>query len=246
MKKNDKILSILEENFNDNHKKIQNYTFEKFIDLLIEENPDAYYISEDYIGKLYNEEVVQNFNMAKSNKKLVEAFRKIISFSINEDLIQEEFKINLKESFIEIKSGLKTHEDSKIQIIFFTYDFEPYAWISGFGEGNYPILEKPEYFEFNYQKDFFEILGKINYSNIWKEQRELEELLEQANIFNEIFDTIFFQSIRNCSLYKTYIILNKALKSIENEIFENLDLKKPLFIYGNEHGCEYTNIFCYE
>ena len=246
MKKNDKILSILEQNFYHNYKKIQNYSFEKFIDSLINENPDVYYIGADYTGKLYNEEDLQNFNLAKSNKKLREAYENAISFSFDETVILEEFKNDLIESFTNIKNGLKTDLDSKVQIIFFTYDFNPYAWISGFGEGNYPILEKPEYFEFNFEKDFFEILGKIDYSHIWEKHREFENLLEEVNIYDEIFETELFQSIRNCLISKTYILLNKALKLVEIEIFENLNIKKPLFIYGNEHDCEYTNIYCLE
>ncbi len=246
MKNNEKILTILEKNFEKNFENVQEYTFENFINFLITENPDAYYIGENRVGKLFDEETINKFNLALSNKKVIKAFDKLVTFSYNENFIIEEFKKDLTKSFDEIKNGLKFHKDSKIQIILFTYDFEPYAWISGFGEGKYPILERPEYFDFNYQMDFFEILGNINYENIWKEQREFENILEELDIFDDILDTELFQNIKNCTLYKTYMLINKSLKYIENELFKGLDIKKPLFIYGNEHGCEYTNIYCYE
>jgi hypothetical protein len=70
MKNNEKIISILKKNFSNNFAKIQGYTFEKLIELLIYENPDAYHIGENRVGKLYDEEVVRNLNLTKSNQKL--------------------------------------------------------------------------------------------------------------------------------------------------------------------------------
>jgi hypothetical protein len=51
MKNNEKIISILKKNFSNNFAKIQGYTFEKLIELLIYENPDAYHIGENRVGK---------------------------------------------------------------------------------------------------------------------------------------------------------------------------------------------------
>ena len=176
----------------------------------------------------------------------MKSYEKAIGFDIHETEIINEFSENLISSFKKIKKGIRKIEDSKIQIILLTYDFEPYAWISGFGEGNYPILEKPEDFDFNYKKDFFEILGRIDYSKIWSNLIELEECLEEAEIFHDVFETDFYQSLRNSYIYKTYLLLNKAFELNKGELFNGLDIKKPLFIYGHEHDCEKINVFCYE
>ena len=210
------------------------------------ENPDVFSLDEQRTVKLYDQSILSNFDNAKNNQRLVECYEKTIKLAFNETEIINGFVSDLKSSFKKINNGIKIIEDSKIQIIILTYDFEPYAWISGFGEGNYPILEKPEYFDFNYQKDFFEILGRVDYSKVWHNLIKLAEYLEEAEIYDDVFETEFYQNLRNCYIFKTYLFLNQAFNIVEAELFSGLNIKKPLLVYGNEHDCEKMNIYCYE
>ena len=243
---NQKIISNLENLFNNNYKEIQHPAIGQWLDLLKAENPDVFCLNEQKIVQLYDKSILSNFEKAKENTKLVECYENAINININEEEIIKGFSKDLKSSFEIIKEGIKKVEDSKMQIILITYAFEPYAWISGFGEGNYPILEKPEYFDFYFQKDFFEILGRIDYSHVWSNLIKLEEYLEEADIYDDILDTVFFQNLKDCYIYKTYLLLNTAFKNNQEEIFSGLDIKKPLFVYGNAHGGENINIYSYE
>ncbi|MBT2160862.1 hypothetical protein [Zobellia barbeyronii] len=108
------------------------------------ENPDVFSLNEQRTVKLYNQSILSSFENAKNNERLVECYEKAIELNFNETKIIKGFANDLISSFEKIKSAIRFIEDSKIQIIILTYDFETYAWISGFGEGNYPILEKPE------------------------------------------------------------------------------------------------------
>ena len=246
MKLNNKILLNLESLFKKNFREVSHFSIDHWLNVLKAENPDAYNINQNKIEKLIDESTLENFELAKKNAKLVQYFNNAVEFSFNETEIIYRFTIDLINSFKEIEKELNTEPGSKIQIITLTYDYAPYAWLSGFGEGNYPVLKEPEYFNYNYHKDFFEMVGKVDYSFVWDDLIKLEESLEEADIYDDIFETDFYQNIRNCFIYKTYILLNKAFKQIESEIFKDLDIKKPLFIYGNEHDCEYMNIYCYE
>ncbi len=242
---NKEIIINLESLFKENYNVIQFPPLSQWLDVLVSENPDIYSINEQKTVKLYDKSIIQNFEQAKKSTKLIEQYEKTISMSLNESEIILNFSNDLKSSFTEMKKGMRPQVNSKIQIILLTYDHEPYAWISGFGEGIYPILKKAEYFDFNYQKDFFKVLGKVDYSIIWDNLIKLEECLEEMDIMYDIFDTHFHQCIRNAYIYKTYLLLNKAFQMNEKELFSNLDIQKPLFIYGHEHDCEKMNIYCY-
>ena len=246
MSLNQKIILNLENLFNNNFKEIQHPSLVQWLDLMKTENPDTFFVNEQRFNKLYDESMLSNFERAKENAKLVECYEKAIELALDETKIINAFSNDLKSSFQKIKNGIKNIEDSKIQIIILTYDFEPYAWIGGFGEGNYPILKKPEYFDFNYKKSFFEILGHVDYSKVWSNLIKLEEYLEEAKIYDDVSETDFYQNLRNCYIFKTYLLLNKAFKLNQEELFSDLDIKKPLFVYGNQHDGEKINIFCYE
>ena len=240
------IISNLESLFLNNYREIEHASLSQWIDLLKTENPDTFSINEQKTVKLYDEFIIANFEKAKKNTKLLESYERTIELDFNENEIIDSFSKDLIVSFEKIKKGIRKIEGSKIQIILLTYDFEPYAWISGFGEGKYPVLEKPEYFDFSYKKDFFEILGRVDYSKVWSNLIELEKYLEEAEIFDDIFETDFYQNLRNSYIYKTYLLMNKAFKQNQGELFSGLNIKKPLFIYGNEHDCEKINIYSYE
>lgn len=246
MSLNKKIIINLKNLYENNFKKIQHPSIGQWLDLLKAENPDVYSFNEQKTVKLFEESMLENFERAKHNKNLVECYEKAIKISLNETDIVNSFSNDLKTSFEEIKKGVRNFDNHKIQILLLTYDIEPNAWISGFGEGKYPILKEPEYFDFNYRKDFFEGLGSINFSHMWNNLIKLQESLEEAGIYEEVLDTDFYQNLRNCYILKTYLLLNKAFTDNEKELFVDLDIKKPLLVYGHEHDCEKMNIYCYE
>ncbi len=243
---NSKVILNLENLFEENYKEIKYPCLSQWLDFLTVENPDVFSISEQKNVNFYDKESLNKFKKAKKNIKLLEFYETLIEFSINETEVIDRLSKDLKSSFEKIKKGVKDIKDSKIQIILLTYSHEPYAWISGFGEGDYPILNKPEHFDFNYQKDFFEIIGNVDYSYIWDNLLRFEESLEETEIFDDIFESDFYQNIRNSYIFKTYLLLNKAFSENKKELFNGLNIKKPLFIYGNEHDCEKINIYSYE
>lgn len=245
MEVNKRIISNLETLLHNNYETVRNTSLKKWIDNLIRENPDAFSFNEQKIVKLYDDASLQNFELAKKNSLLISKYETAINFNINETEVLIRFSKDLENSFEAIKKIIKHHKDSKLQIILLSYDFAPYVWISGYGEGNYPILEEPKYFDFNYKIDFFEGQGKIDFSFIWANLLTLQDSLEKANIFDETFDTEIFQCIKKSYIYKTYLLLNKAFELNKDKLFADLEIKKPLHIYGHEHDCEKINIYCY-
>ncbi|WP_066225027.1 hypothetical protein [Formosa haliotis] len=87
-------------------------------------------------------------NKLKENKELKESFQKALKLNLNENKILSKFKADLINAFSEIKLKVQSEQKGiKNQAIFLEYDFQPIASISGYGKGNYPILERPKYLE---------------------------------------------------------------------------------------------------
>lgn len=244
--KNLQVKSNLEELFNLKFESIIDLSIEEFFDELINENPMAYDISSGEITGLYDEDEIKNFKKAKKNSKLISIFEKAKQLKFNENLIIQDFKKNILDALSEINDKNIATKNLKTQIIFLEHDYQPFAVLCGFGRGNYPILNEPAYFEFNWQEESFCGIGKIDYSKIWDDLFLLNQILEDLDVYDSILDTEFYQNLSDSIKFKTYLLLHEAFNQIGIEAFKGIEIEKPLFIYGNEHDCEAINIFIFE
>lgn len=237
----------LERLFNSKFELIKNISVISFFEELINENPMAFDIASGAITGLYDENEIDNFKKAKKDPKLISAFEKAKEISCDEDLIVSNFKKDILISISEIKNNLNVESKNfKNQIIFLEHDYQPFALFCGFGPGNYPILEEPTYFDFNWQEELYCGVGKIDYSIVWNDFVILNEILEENEVFDQILDTDLYQNLSNSLKFKTYLLVHEAFKQLGIEIFNGIEIKIPLYIYGNEHDCEAINIFVFE
>lgn len=245
--KNQQIKSNLEKLFNSNFELIRNTSIEVFFETLINENPPAFDISSATITELFDEDEIKNFKKAKKNKKLILAFEKAKQIEFDESQIINNFKKDILDSVIEIKNKLKNENKGfKNQIIFLEYDYQPIAFWCGFGIGDYPILNEPSYFDFNWNEELYCGIGKVDYSILWNDLLLLNEILEDLDIFDQILDTEFYQTLQKSIKFKTYLLLHEAFNQIGIEVFNGINIQFPLYIYGNEHDCEAINICVFE
>lgn len=241
--KNTKVKLNLEKLLDLNIRLLSKLSVEKFIQILIDEPPMAFNMNSGEITGSYDEEEIKNLIKAKKNLTLISAFEKIKSLKYDETKIIENFKNDIYNSVSEIKDKINTdNKGFKNQIIFLEHDLQPFAYFCGFGKGNYPILDSPALFEYNYKEELYNGIGKIDYSEIWTDLLNFNEILEELNIFDQIIDTEFYQAILNCVHFKTYLLLHEAFHQIGIEAFNGIEIEKPLFIYANEHDCEAMNI----
>ncbi|WP_459212004.1 hypothetical protein [Aquimarina rhabdastrellae] len=247
-KVNEKIKDILNNYVSEYSSTIAQLSLESLFEASIHFLKSAY--NMDYHSITKNEDVEKVIilkNETLKNKKAIELFTKAKNISINEDEIIEALVNDLKESYREVKSQIKDKQQYKNQIIFLEHDYEPYSLLCGYGEGDYPILNKPTYFDYNYQEEIYAGIGSINYNEIWKNAIVLNEYLEEIGVLDTIEFTELYYQIKDMHVYKTYQLLHEAFSRIDLEsLFEGIDIKTPLSIYANEHDCEPVIIYRYE
>jgi hypothetical protein len=244
---NAEITSNLTNLLNINLKVIKNTSIEKMFNELINDYSKVFDVNQGVITTSYNIKEIKSFKKAKKNTELISAFENAKKMEFDEKKIIAELKTDILNSFPELKNKIDSENKGfKNQIIFLEYDYEPYAYFCGFGKGNYPILKKPEYFEFNFREELYAGIGKVDYCKIWKNLTSLNEILEDLDIYDQVYETELYKSLQNSVKFKTYLLLNKAFDEIGIKAFDGIEIEKPLMIYGNEHDCESINIYAYE
>ncbi|WP_370390457.1 hypothetical protein [uncultured Winogradskyella sp.] len=204
------------------------------------------YLSIGINHYLDDEEPIE-LNKLKENNELNESFQKALKLNLDENLILSKFKTDLQNAFSEIKLIVQSEKKGiKNQAIFLEHDFLPIASISGFGKGNYPILEKPKYLDFYPKEEIYINIEKIDYSLAWKDLLSLNNVLEKFEIDDYIIESDIYQALNNSFKFKTYIILHKAFDELGIKILDGIEIEKPVMIYGNEHDCEPINIYAFE
>jgi hypothetical protein len=194
----------------------------------------------------FKSEIEESENPEKK-PELISLFNKAKKMEFEEEEIITEFKTDILNSVPKLLQRIDSENNGfKNQIIFLEYDSEPCAYFCGFGKGSYPILTKPEYFSYNYMEESFNGIGKVDYSKIWNNLTKLNKVLDELDIFDEIWETTLYQSLLNSIKYKTYLLLHEAFDQIGIKAFNGIEIEKPLMIYGNEHDCESINIYAFE
>lgn len=244
---NDSIKNNLEHLFNQNYNLIKNSSAVQMLDKLIKENPEAFDINLNIMGRLYDKHAIKAFKKAKKNKALNVAFEYAKNMELDERSLIAEFSKDIDNSFSLIREKVNSENKGYTnQIIFLEHDYAPHAYFCGFGKGEYPILSEPGYFEFNFKEELYAGTGKIDYSKIWEPFIKLNSVLEDLGIDDHIFDTEIYQGMVHSYQFKTYLLLHEAFKNLTPVLFEGIPIEKPLFIYGNEHDCEAINIYTFE
>jgi hypothetical protein len=247
IKMKEKIKTNLEKLYNQSYELIKDSSFPDIANKLIENNPEAYDMNSGSIRSLYEEEEIEMLEKSKQNKKLIKIFDSAKDNLKANSQIIEGFRKDILNSIELIKEKVsKEKKGFKNQIIFLEYDYEPFAYFCGFGEGDYPILDKPEYINYNYREELFNGVGRISYANFWKKKIELNEQLEELELAGLVWDSDLYQGLQDAYKFKTNLLLFEAFERIPIEAFEGIPTKLPLLIYGNEHDCEAMNIYQYE
>ncbi len=243
----EKMKTNLEKCFDQNYKLIKDVSFQDIAEKLIENNPAAYDMDGGSIRSLYEDEEIAILNKSKQHKRLAKLFESVKDELKTDIQSLKRIKKDIIDSIEIIKDKVKTENKGfKNQIIFLEHDFEPYAYFCGFGEGEYPILETPGYVKFNYREELFNGVGKISYAEFWKKRIKFDELLEELELADLIGDSEIYQALRDAYKFKTNLLLYEAFEQVPIEAFKGIPIKLPLFIFGNEHGCEAMNVYLYE
>lgn len=230
--------------YNENLKVIAPFSFGEMIDDYISMIDQSYKLSEIHNYK-ESDEAIQLYKL-KNDQTILKSFQKAKNLDFDDQKIIIDFVSDIKKSIKEINFKLEEcPQKYKNQIIFLEYDHLPEAWFFGFGKGNYPILKKPEYFEFNFKEEIYAGIGKVDYSSIWNNLLEFNEILENSEAHDFLFDSDSYNSLLNLYKYKTYLLLFEAFERIPINLFDEISIEKPLYIYGNEHDCEPINIYIY-
>ncbi|MFV9482310.1 hypothetical protein ACNI3T_00655 [Christiangramia sp. ASW11-125] len=241
----DEILQNLKKLFQESYSYAREGSIEKIIDEYIHET-NQHYVSIGINNYLEDEEPFE-LKRIKKNSELEKCFKEALKFDFDENKIISNLVSDIQTAFSEIKSKLiDEKKEIENQAIFLEFDFIPKASIAGYGTGEYPILKEPKYLDFYPDNEIYIAIEKIDYRKIWKNLTSLENTIEKFEVDDYVFDSGTYQALRNSIIYKTYILLHKALNNLGPEIFNGLNIKKPLMIYGNEHDCEPISIYVLE
>jgi len=246
-----KIKSNLENLFSQNYEVFKNASFIEFVDSILGNNPETFNLNTNSIGSYYAEEEIAALNNLKQNQELIELYDLLKGNLKTSNEVIDSFKNEIQESLDLIKKQVETEKkEFETQIIFIEHDYDSVACFCGFGEGDYPVLEIPKYIKYNYEKELFNGIGKINYAQLWNAKIKFEEILEEADdefdMSDMILSTEIYDKIQSAYRFKTFLMLHEAFGQLSIKSFEGIPIKLPLYIYGNEHDCECINVYVYE
>jgi predicted DNA-binding protein len=239
------IKNNLENLFNENYNSIKQHTLDKVINEYIDEM-NHFYLSMGMTNYLQDKEVA-DLKKALKNEELIASFENVINLNIDEDLIISEFISDINRSFITLKEEIAVRKPNfKNQIIFIVHDQLFSGCFCGFGEGHYPVLLQPGYVDFDHHKELYNGLGFIDYTKVSSNLLSFDLMIENLELDNYISSSSFYERLKESYKYKIYLLLNQAFNLIGIGVFDGIDVKRPLYIYGNEHDCEAINIIIFD
>lgn len=191
----------------------------------------------------YYDQTIEALENSKQSIELISIIENIKKEEIENDNILLDFIGDLKKTFIG-KNNFEFKTNSKCQIVFFEYDYEPEFNAYGYGKGNYKTIYKPKNFDFNYNEEVFYGISTLNFYEVWKNKINLEEIIEKLE-FDAFYDTKYYESVSEFYKYKTFYLLHKAIDVIGIEMFSNIPIEESIFIYANEHDCEPISIYTF-
>jgi hypothetical protein len=242
-----KIYSTLKRLFNINYNMVENLDYNAFVFEIIENNPILFGSDPNNQMFLMDDIEIEELKKSLKNLQLSKIFSGAVELKIDEDFIKYELKKDLLKIFSAYKiETLEKNPNIKRQALFITYTDFPEAWCAFAGEDNYPILDEPQYFEYDYTNELFLPNLTIDFTKIWKKLILLDEAIEQNDLFNQLVDTEKYNALINAYVYKTYIMLYEVLAENKHQLFDGFPIKKPFYVFANQHDCEPINIFIIE
>lgn len=242
--KNQEIKKNLNDSFQHHYKIVQESTLSKFIDDYITEW-DNYHLSMGIKNYKSDSEVKELLDFGQ-NKTIVECFNNVKEINSNENLVIKIFENHINQSLAHYNTILKSGDDKKFQSIFIEDDFFPTGLLCLYGEGDFKILQEPEYLNFDYNNQLLDENCKIDYLPIMKKLIDFNEIIEELDFDNYILDSEFYDSLSKMYRYKIYSLLNLAFEHIDLDSFKNIKTRKPFYIYANEHDCAASSIYIFD
>jgi hypothetical protein len=243
--KNTQIQENLNSLYLHHFKVVSSYTLNKFINDYITEW-DNHYKSIGIKNYKDDDEVKELLNFAK-NKKINEEFINVKMINIDESKVVEDFKNQIIQSIKRYESDLtETKSGVTFQSLFIEDDYFPTGFISLYGKGNFKVTNLPEYIDFDYNNLLFNENCKVDYFPVMEKFVNFMKIVEEVGLDNYIFDSELYDSLSNMYRYKTYLLLHFAFKDIDLDVFKGIKIKKPFYVFANEHDCEVSNIFIFD
>lgn len=242
--KNRKIKNNLKKLCEKHLKKLQALSFNNVLEEIYYDLYEIPTLGDPDVIEAYNEQTNVAIEKSKSNYEFKSLMELIKNETIEDDDTILDFINELKKLF-KNKEEFIIDKNLKNQIIFFEYDYEPEFSIYGYGMGDYNVLYKPTYFDFNYNDEVFYKASALNFSSISKNKTDLNKFLEELD-FDAFYNTNYFETLLQFYKYKVFYLLHKSIDIIGIDLFDGINIEKPLFLYGNEKGCEPISIYVFE
>ena len=223
---------------------VQSFTLEKFINEYITEW-DNYYKSIGINNYKSDEEVTELLEFAKNND-IINAIENVKSINIIEENVVKGFEEQIYNSLFIYDSLTKDNKSRNFfQSIFIEDDFFPHGNLAIYGEGDYKVLLEPEYIDMDldYNNMLFNENCKIDFLPIVKKLIDFNQIVEDHNFDNFILDSNYYNSLSKMYRYKVYSLLSIAFKKVDFNLFKNLKIKYPFYVFANEHDCEVSSIY---
>lgn len=246
MNKNNLVKKNLEAQFEFLKSYFEINTFEEFvhkqIKLLTTSTGSPYMDSynQDDCKKLIK--ITQQFN-------LIERFDLLFQKTLNlpEIELEKNLRENITQSIKAASKKIKKTNPYRLGILFIEYDLNFRGSLGGFGEGKtkYPILNNPQYFDYNYQEELFNGVGKIDFQFGLEYFKQFENELKRGVLhFLQELNGEYYHKLKKLNLSKQFLIIHEIFN--DSEVINNLKTQIPttntIYIYGNEHDCEFLNI----
>jgi len=235
--------NIVKQNLNNLYN--SSYNFINSFDLQdLLKNKKSFDMDLGFITNLFDDEELKNLRKALKNPSFILAIENAKSVNMNDFEIVEKLVLDIKSSIsLLTEEVIRKNTQIKNQIIFLDYDYGYQACFCGFGEGNYPILSKPEYVSYNYNNELYNGVGNIDLSGIFDNLTKLNELIEELEIYDLVTDSDLYHQLNKAYQHKACILLNDAFSHLGQQIFNHANITRPLYVYLNEHDCEAMNVF---
>jgi hypothetical protein len=245
---NNKIIETLKNLYSANYEQIKDLNYKSYVSYLIDNNQVIFDKNTGEQLFWMDEFEIKNLIDSLKNFHLSSLFEATIKMAIDE----EKIKIDLKNDLISILFALKNKNLDKFpnikrQALFITYGDFPQAWCCMYGEGNFPILKEPTYFNYDYSNELFIPDITLDYSKLWKDLINLEKVIDENDLYNQLInESEKFRALINTYVYKTYLLLNEIFEENKDELFKGFPIKKPFYVFANQHDCEPINLFIIE
>jgi len=184
----------------------------------------------------------------RNSKDVQTAFERLKSGRLDVENIKSDLKLDLIKSFDQVRNLIATDkiENHEHGVIFLEHDFEPFAYLRAYDAEDLPIFDTPQHYNFNLNAELYAGVGRVNYNQTWKYLLNFENYVEEHEVEDFIFESRGYKHIKNSVLLFTYIIVHEVFEDFGSKIFREINRKKTLMIYGNEHDCESINIYAFE